>query len=411
MTESNIQPWSRTSELAVIGGAIISPQLLPDLCRTVAPSDFRSFTHQSLFAAIERRHHNGDPIDGNLIAGDLDPSVTDGSSVIADAIAAHSSSESTLTHARKVGELAAVRRIEAIANDTLSRIREDGIADPTLLLDGLEADVSSVHLPADPRPLRDFWVGADLIGAEFPEPPWVVPGLLRETWRLLFVGMEGGGKSTMLRQIAVGAAVGRHPWGGDDYEPVSALIVDCENPASVVRDGLLMMDRHVNEADLMILSRPGGLDIRQRRDRDELWRAFDQCRPKVCAIGPLYKLYRTERGESDEQAAIAAQNILDDLRTTFGTAFILETHAPKGSTLGRELIPFGSSAWLRWPELGWKLVPCDSTGEPSKDGKNVKIGHFRGDRVTVEPPIRFERGNSGWPWSAVWGHNVYRRSA
>lgn len=100
--------------------------------------------------------------------------------------------------------------------------------------------------------------------------------------------------------------------------------------------------------------------------------------------------------------------MLDDLRTTFGCSLILETHAPKGSSIGRELVPFGSSAWLRWPELGWKLVPCDGRGEPDVDGRNVKIGRFRGDRVQVEIPRLFERGRD-WPWSAVWGHNVYRQ--
>lgn len=408
MAQENIQPWSQTSELAVIGGAIVAPSLLPDLLRMVRPSDFRSEGHQALWGAIERRHERGDSIDASVIASDVGRQVTDATSVVADALARHSSSEAALTHARTVADLAVVRRIEGIAAGMLSRIREYQVTDPALLLDDLEAQTAGVHLPNDPRPLRDVWVGADLLAEDFPEPEWVVPGLLREGWRLLFVGMEGGGKSTMLRQLAVGAATGRHPWGNTAIDPVPAVIVDCENPASVIRDGLKLMRHHVEEADLTVMSRPGGLDIRSRRDRDDLWRLFDKARPKVCAMGPLYKLYRPERGESEEQAAIAAQNVLDDLRTTFGCSLILETHAPKGSSVGRELVPFGSSAWLRWPELGWKLVPCDRRGEPDIDGRNVKIGRFRGDRVQVDTPRLFERGK-GWPWSAVWDHNAYRQ--
>lgn len=407
MEQQSIAPWSRTSELAVIGGAIVSPSLLTDLCRMVSAADFRSDTHRAVFAAIERRHQDRDPIDPGVISSDVAARVTDAPAILADAIVAHGSSESTLTHARTVGDLAAVRRIEAIASNTLARIRDDHVADPALLLDGLHADVSSVALPNDPRPLRDVWVGADLLAADFAEPEWVIPGLLRETWRVLFVGMEGGGKSTMLRQLAVGAAVGRHPWGKVTFDPVPAVIVDCENPPSVVRDGLKMMSGHVMDADLTVMSRPGGLDIRSRRDRDDLWRLFDQARPKVCAIGPLYKLYRQERGESDEQAAIAAQNVLDDLRVAFDCALILETHAPKGSGSARELIPFGSSAWMRWPELGWKLIPCDDTGEPSVRGRAVKLDRFRGDRVQIDLPTHFTRGTA-WPWSAVWRHDVYR---
>ena len=407
--EERIQPWSEVSELAVIGGAIVSPGLLPDLCRMVAVSDFKSSAHQQLFAAIEERFHAGHPIDPNIVLADA-KGVTDARNVIATAIGTHSSSEATLTHARTVADLAAVRRIEGIATDTLSRIRHDYIDDPALLLDGLEADVQSIHLPNDPRPMRDVWAGADLLDESFPEPEWVVPGLLREGWRLLFVGMEGGGKSTMLRQIAVGAAVGEHPWGDGTFDPVPSVVVDCENPSSVVRDGLKLMRRQVLEADLTVMSRPGGLNIRSRRDRDELWRLFDQVRPKVCAMGPLYKLYRPERGESDEQAAIAAQNVLDDLRVAFDCALILETHAPKGSSTGRELIPFGSSAWMRWPEFGWKLIPCDDRGEPASKGRSVTIDRFRGDRVPVETPRHFLRGKH-WPWAAVWDRNVYRQGA
>lgn len=300
MSEPSIQPWARVSELAVIGGAIVAPSLLPDLLRMVRSTDFRSDAHQALWEAIERRHGRGDSLDAAVIAADVGQQVTDAASVLADAVSSHGSSEATLTHARTVADLAVVRRIEGIAASTLTRIREHRVTDPVLLLDDLEAQTAGVHLPNDPRPLRDVWVGADLLAENFIEPPWVLPGLLREGWRLLFVGMEGGGKSTMLRQLAVGAACGQHPWGNTTIDPVPAVVVDCENPASVIRDGLKLMRHHVEAADLTVMSRPGGLDIRSRRDRDDLWRLFDQARPKVCAMGPLYKLYRPERGESEE---------------------------------------------------------------------------------------------------------------
>lgn len=407
MSDRGLSPWSADAERAVIGGAIVSGSLLADLCRMVQASDFRSPAHQAIFAAIEARWRAGDPIDATVIAGDC-AQVTDVAQVLAGCIAQHGSSASTLTHARAVGDLAAVRRIEAIASQTLSRIHDDHVHDPGLLLDGLRADVADVHLPNDPRPVEGLWVGADLLAHDFPEPPWVVPGLLRAGWRLLFVGVEGGGKSTMLRQITVGAATGEHPFGAGPIDAVPALIVDVENPASVIRDGLRRMSRHVETADLTVLSRPGGIDIRQRRDRDLLHRVFAQVQPKVCAIGPLYKLYRTDRGESDEQAAIAAQNVLDELRVAHDCALILETHAPKGGTAFRELIPFGSSAWMRWPELGWKLTPCDERGNADADGRSVKIGHFRGDRVEVDVPARFDRGAGSWPWQAYWPQGIPR---
>ncbi len=85
---------------------------------------------------------------------------------------------------------------------------------------------------------------------------------------------------------------------------------------------------------------------------------------------------------------------------------VIETHAPKGGSAFRDLIPFGSSAWMRWPELGWKLVPVDERGNADSDGLSIKIGRFRGDRVEVDVPGRFDRGSGGWPWAPYWPTGV-----
>jgi hypothetical protein len=403
------QPEDPHAELAVIGGALLSPTLLADLTHMVTASDFARPTHRSIFAAIERRHRDRDPIDAAVIGSDC-AEVQHARAVLADALTSHSSTQATLTHARRIADLAAVRNIAAAASQTLTRISDDMVHDPALLLDEVRTDLDTVTIPNDPRPPEGLWVAADLLSADFPEPPWVAEGLLRETWRLLFVGVEGGGKSTMLRQIVTAIACGVHPFTRRPIPPKPGLIVDVENPPSVVRDGLRMMPPEAADADLMVLSRPEGIDIRQRRDREWLHRAFAVAQPKIASIGPLYKLYRPERGESDEQAAVAAQNVLDELRVTYGCAMVLETHAPKGGAI-RELIPFGSSAWMRWPELGWKLLPCDQAGnpaDPERGGTSIQLGRFRGDRVQVDTPRMFQR-SKGWPWAAVWDHNVYRQ--
>ena len=394
--------YDETAEKAVIGGALISPALLADLVRAVAASDFYDPGRRRVFAEIEDRHAAGEPIDANVIAaatGDRD--------ILADCISNHGSSATTLTLARTVAELAAVRDVQRAAMATLARI-DDGVRDPLGLIDALETDVAAVSMPHDPRRIGGLYVVDELLDSEFAEPPWAIPGLLREGWRLLFVGAEGGGKSTMLRQIVSAAAVGQHPFTFAPIDPVPGLIIDVENPEGVIRDGLRLMNRNVRDAELTILSRPGGIDIRSRRDRDLLHRVFDQVQPKVASIGPLYKLYRQDRRESDEQAAIDAQNVLDDIRIKHGCALVLETHAPKGSGSIRDLIPFGSSAWMRWPELGWKLLPCDDRGNPNSDGKSVKVGRFRGDRVQVETPAYFTRSGGGWPWSAYWPNGIPR---
>ena len=113
--------------------------------------------------------------------------------------------------------------------------------------------------------------------------------------------------------------------------------------------------------------------------------------------------HRPERGESDEDAAVALQAVLDDIRIRFGCALLLEHHAPKGSDVFRKLVPFGSSAWLRWPEFGWQLIPYDTANEmPSEKGTSLLLGTFRGDRVQIDKPHNFYRGEHDWPWLPFW---------
>jgi len=74
--------------------------------------------------------------------------------------------------------------------------------------------------------------------------------------------------------------------------------------------------------------------------------------------------------------------VLDDLRTRYNFGLVMEHHAPKGQQgQKREMTPFGSSSWLRWPEIGVSLY-TDKT-----DPRIVHVRRFRGDRLS----------NVAWP--------------
>jgi replicative DNA helicase len=78
-----------------------------------------------------------------------------------------------------------------------------------------------------------------------------------------------------------------------------------------------------------------------------------------------------------------------------GITMILETHSPHGSSAsGRDLRPFGSSVWLRWPEFGIGLRPVD----PSNSSAGVDVEHWRGPRDVRPWPNRLMRGKR-WPWT------------
>ena len=149
--------------------------------------------------------------------------------------------------------------------------------------------------------------------------------------------------------------------------------------------------------------RPGGIDLRKRPDRIAFEDVLRRRRPRLVALCPVYKAYTRKGNESDEQVASEVQAILDDLRTRYSFAIVLEHHAPQISGGHRDMRPFGSSLWLRWPEFGLSLTP------DSKRPRDVlTVGRWRGDRVSARWPDQLHRGNP-WPWTGWWAEGVPSR--
>jgi len=236
----------------------------------------------------------------------------------------------------------------------------------------------------------------EFIAMGLAEPkPWLVENLLREGWRTVIVAREGLGKTWLLRQVAVCAAYGIHPWHLHLVDPVSTLIIDLENPEDHIHHSLKVLvdqaqkvsDTHAN---LTLWSRPEGIDLRKRADRARAEAILNKRRPQLVVLGPLYKTHGNLRGEGWDQAAAEVQAVLDSWRARFGIALLIEDHAPKGE----QIIPFGSSLWLRWPEVGIAL-------HEQKD-QSLKVGRWRGDRMYTEWPKILVRSQP-WPWEGRWG--------
>lgn len=394
------------AERAVVAAAISNVDTVAELARLVSPLDFYEPLHQAAFEAAIARLDRGLPVDPMVIARDVDN--VGGVTRLLDA---RVSPGAVGELAVRVAELAAARRVQALAVDGLADLASGAsVAD---VRDRLIVGLDEVEMPFDPRPVEGLYSADEMLRADFPTPPPLIPGFLREQDRLLLVGVEGSGKSYLLRQLAAAAASGLDPFRSSNVaipRQVPTLIVDAENPEYVIREGLEALRPYRPGSPLSILSRPGGLDVRSRRDRDLLQRVLEDVRPDFVVAGPLYKLYRTDPGESDEQAAMGCQNVFDDLRSRFGFALALEHHAPKGSAgAKRDLVPFGSSAWMRWPEFGWKLIPHDAAEDRDKvDGLSLRLAGFRGDRVKIDRPLRFDRSPIGWPWAAIGPDGFHR---
>lgn len=233
----------------------------------------------------------------------------------------------------------------------------------------------------------------------------VVPGLFNREWRVVTVGLEGSGKSWLARQVIELAAQGLHPFRQATFTPIRTLTVDLENPRESVRSTqqrikpLLQRQRHYDRSRSRYWRQPQGIDIRSSRGYSELVTVLRDAKPDLVYIGPAYHMARQSPRESDEMYATSVLDIISDLRTRFRFAVMIEHHAPHGDSAHREIRPFGSSAWLRWPEIGIAMKPA---GPDDRPFDAMEFGRWRRDRVVNQWPakiVRVSRGMRPW-WDA-----------
>jgi replicative DNA helicase len=121
-------------------------------------------------------------------------------------------------------------------------------------------------------------------------------------------------------------------------------------------------------------------------DRAHLEEVIEMVEPELICMGPLYKSFIDPGGRTSESIVIELATYLDSIRETYGAGLWLEHHAPLGSGGGRDLRPFGSAVWSRWPEFGITLEQ-----DPTSQGEYV-VGAFRGARDERAWPLRMRRG-------------------
>jgi len=224
---------------------------------------------------------------------------------------------------------------------------------------------------------------------------WVIPNLLERGERVIVVAAEGVGKTMLARQVALCCAAGLHPFKFTGMPPVRTLMVDLENPERIIRRtsksiyGATLHYGHKETPDAHLLIKPDGIDLMKAQDRLMLEDKLEQIKPDIVFLGPLYKAFIDPGGRTSESIAIEIAKYFDTIREYFKCAMWFEHHAPLGSALaGRDLRPFGSAVWSRWPEFGLSLQP-DPT---APDGYVYEVRHFRGARDRRQWPTRMKRG-------------------
>ena len=224
---------------------------------------------------------------------------------------------------------------------------------------------------------------------------WVIPGLVERMERVIIVAAEGVGKTMLARQVAICCSAGIHPFAFQRIPQIRTLTVDLENPERIIRRTSRQIAHEamslskVDRLDAYILTKPSGMDLLKAQDRSVLEEALDELRPQMLVIGPLYKTFLDPGNRTSESVAIEVAKYLDTIRTVYNCALWIEHHAPLGSSMSsRDLRPFGSSVWSRWPEFGISLQP-----DPTALGDYVyDVKHFRGAREERPWPTKMRRG-------------------
>jgi len=226
---------------------------------------------------------------------------------------------------------------------------------------------------------------------------WVIPNLLERGERVMVVAAEGIGKTMLGRQVALLSASGIHPFTLEQMPPIRTLMVDLENPQRIIRRTSTDIQKKAvhygfcQDPQAHLFIKPDGLDLLRSQDRTCLEEAIEETRPDLLLLGPVYKSFVDPGGRTSESIAIEVAKYFDSLREWFQCAMWFEHHAPLGSTMSsRDLRPFGSAVWSRWPEFGLSLQP-DPT---ATDAYVYDVNHFRGARDRRRFPIKMQRGRT-----------------
>lgn len=398
------------AERAVLGAAMLSPVAAKEAIRAVAAADFGAPRHEVIMESIVALAGRGDPVDVISVVDDL---ITRGEIDKVGGVEYVHTLTAEVPTASNVGYYADIVRSSAVARAlTGVAVRmQDRIVRgeaPGVVLAGADAELHAIRdRTAVARPPRTLGEILD-VPAESDAYDWTIYGLLERRDRLILTGSEGGGKSTLMRQIAIMAAAGLQPFSGQQVPPARVLVVDAENTEKqwrrAVRSLAITAAREGVQDPRKGLAAEylhAGTDLTRADKLGEIHRWMDLVKPDVLVIGPLYRLAPSVKNDEDALPVLAA---LDTLREHGdGVTLLIEAHSPHADnkTGRRDLRPIGSSALLRWPEFGLGIA------KPARVGDPFELVRWRGDRDGRYWPATLTAARNTpqrWPWEPTAGY-------
>jgi replicative DNA helicase len=385
------------AEAALIGALLYSADARTALVSTgIAASDFYNPIHRHVYEAISALLAAGDIADAVTVAeqmrrtGTFD--ATDEGRLLLElqhTPPPSSSAQSVRRWARSIKEAAELRRLIEVATEVadIGYSTADVATARAKVTQAIDGWLTTTKPPVGASDLDSFLATTEL------DHDWLVAGLLERGDRVVLIGSEGKGKSTLLRQIGVQASNGTHPFTLQAVPPRRVLLLDLENPTALLSRELRRLRAVAGEPSglpLIVCSAPAGIDLTTGTDRQWLDDLMREHRPDVMIGGPLYKM--GSGNPSTEENAKPIADALDRLRIKYGCSIILEAHQPHGQAGGfRPERPVGWSGWMRWPEIGLHL---------RDDGR---LTYWRPSRDDRDWQCRLRSGGV-WPWT-VDGHS------
>ncbi|WP_207009777.1 AAA family ATPase [Nocardioides aromaticivorans] len=381
------------AERALLAACIESKTARVEARKHITGRDFFEPVNEAIWEAMSRLDRHGKDVGlvsvKSVLAGDKTAV-----RVLIELVGGVGIPDHAGTYAEIIRGWATRRRIESAARQALQRALSPDV-NPV----GLAASVaSSFAAIRDNGTTEDDFTActlAELLAEDDDEPEWLIPGLLERRDRFMLTGEEGLGKSHLLRQFAIHAAAGLHPFdSGTPIPAIRTLIVDCENTWSQVRRKARPMAEWAarfgqDPTERMMVDCTSRMDITRDKDLARIHQLLDVWAPDLVVIGPLYRLVPRALQTDDDTAPVLAA--LDTIRDR-GCALLMEAHAGhaigKGGT--RDLRPRGSSSLLGWPEFGFGMKSIGAEGY-------ADLVHWRGAREQRQWPQRFRRGD-GFRW-------------
>ncbi|MFF0409151.1 AAA family ATPase [Kitasatospora sp. NPDC004745] len=406
------RPHDAEAEQAYLGRIITTANarvLLRD--HPVAAADFYHPAHETIHDAIGAVADRGEPIDLYTVTAELQSRKAlgrvGGGAYLATCVQAAYYGGDAEWLAWRIRDLAQRRALI----ETGQRIAQlgwipDTDADAGDLAEkavGLTRTVRDAGRAAEDAPVVDM---LDFLDGPDPGYDWVSPGYLERGERCIWTAGEGGGKSVLLRQIAVCIAAGILPFDGRPaaHGPKRVLVLDCENNVRQSRRHYSRLFEIAEQQGMAVRRgqfafdlRPEGVDLTRAAGRAWLMRRVEAVQPDLLVVGPIYRLH--EGDPNDERHARAVTVALDQARLVADSAMVLEAHAAKGNGQGpRPLAPVGSGLWLRWPEYGMGLRPVEDARSAQED-RARRVVLWRGAREERHWPAFVCQGAEGsWPW-------------